>query len=138
MQGQSICPGAKAWRCSGRRTSLTFDAIRRSDSGPGLINEDRFSRVRCWIAAGHGLHYVSHAAFWNETIPVNPPAERKNRAASKLQQNLATSDRANALARGDMEEAAPTVRADLSIARQLGWLVSDSKDGRSPRVGKMT
>jgi Uma2 family endonuclease len=24
------------------------------------------------------------------------------------------------------------------IARQLGWLVSDSKDGRSPRVGKMT
>jgi hypothetical protein len=26
----------------------------------------------------------------------------------------------------------------LFIARQLGWLVSDSKDGRSPRVGKMT
>jgi hypothetical protein len=24
------------------------------------------------------------------------------------------------------------------IARQLGWPVSDSKDGRSPRVGKMT
>jgi hypothetical protein len=25
-----------------------------------------------------------------------------------------------------------------TIARQLGWPVSDGKDGRSPRVGKMT
>jgi len=31
-----------------------------------------------------------------------------------------------------------TINSRYAIARQLGWLVSDSKDGRSPRVGKMT